>query len=868
MTLKPLKTILTRNAIIIAAFPFLFLILIALVWLLPRFITNMESHQIHLSTITALKAENYLIRSRAIIQGVSSFIDTSAKKPDFQNIVRSQMKTSESLKAIYVIGLQGKVKAVSLKSVKLDQEKDLMGLDFSESAIFKKSIKEKKPVWSDSFLSVIGGGLSVALAIPGDENVVIGEIDLGLLTGYLNQIATTKDQLIMVLDHRGQVIADKDGNYTAQQLNLNHLLIVKKGLNQAKPFIDDFKLNGKWMTGCIVKSEIANWSVMVAVPRSVANRPVWTAVMLFSGLLLGSIIVAVFMMMTQAIKLSNKFTGIAKYAGKISTGNPLIGQPEFDILEFKELTDDIKTMAETIQERERYSQIIFSDSPNPLLILDADTAECIDGNESALRILGITSQEKLMGKSIFDFSASIQLDGIESQTAARQYTREALKNGSSRFEWIFEGLPNGKVYSEINLSSFNYSKKTLMQMSINDITRRKSEEAKREKLENQLRQAQKMESIGTLAGGIAHDFNNILFPVMGFTEMLLEDLSEDKKFKKPLSEILKGCLRAKDLVQQILAFSRQTEKEYIPVRIDLILKEIIKLTRASLPSTIEIQKYISPDTGMVLADPTQIHQVIMNLSTNAFHAMEEQGGILKIRLENYEPSNDTFSEPELNSGSYICLTISDSGTGVAPEILENIFDPYFTTKGKGKGTGLGLSVVHGIVKNIGGKILIGKGEIKGTTVKVYLPKILSEKPLITPEESKPDLSGSGLILLVDDEIQISTMIEEMIGRLGYQVISKNSSPEALKYFSKFPGRFDLVITDMTMPILTGDVLIQQMKKIRPDLPTIMITGFSEKINKDNPTEINVDHILMKPVLKNDLAKAILKVIRKHEPKNK
>jgi len=568
-------------------------------------------------------------------------------------------------------------------------------------------------------------------------------------------------------------------------------------------------------------------------------------------------------MMTQAIKLSNKFAGIAKYAGQISTGNPRVERPDFDIIEFKKLADDIQAMANTIQERERYSHIIFSNSPNPLLIIDADSAECIEGNESALHLLGIASHEKLMGKSIFDFSASIQHNGVESQLAAKQYSREALKNGSSHFEWKFEGLPNGIVFSEIKLSSFVYSKKTLMQMSIHDISRRKSEEARREKLEDQLRQAQKMESIGTLAGGIAHDFNNILFPVMGFTEMLLEDLSQDSRFRMPLNEILKGCIRAKDLVEQILTFSRQTEKVYKPVRVDLILKEIIKLTRATLPSTIEIQKQINPNTGMVLADPTQIHQIIMNLCTNAFHAMEDQGGILKISLEDLEPSAETLSSLQLIPGQYICLTISDSGIGIDPEIVDNIFDPYFTTKGKGKGTGLGLSVVHGIVQNYGGKIFVGSGDIKGTTVKVYLPMVSSEKTEFLEEDSKTDLTGSGHILLVDDEIQITMMIENMIGRLGYRVTTKNSSVDALKLFSESPESFDLVITDMTMPVLTGDILVKEIKKIRPDLPSIMVTGFSEKINQENPVEMDVDQILMKPVLKNDLANAILDAMSNH-----
>ncbi len=389
---------------------------------------------------------------------------------------------------------------------------------------------------------------------------------------------------------------------------------------------------------------------------------------------------------------------------------------------------------------------------------------------------------------------------------------------------------------------------------------RKQAEEEKNKLRTQLQQAQKMESIGTLAGGIAHDFNNILFPIIGYAEMALEDTSEGSPLRNSINEILHGAKRAGDLVKQILTFSRQADQELKPLRVQLVINEVLKLVRSSLPSTIKINKYISNKCGLVIADPTQIHQVAMNLITNAYHAMEETGGELEVTLKEVELDVEDLRDPVMIPGAYVCLTVTDTGPGIDPLIIDRIFVPYFTTKGKDKGTGLGLAVVHGIVKSCKGDIRVYSEPGKGTAIHVYLPAI---KTLAVTEEAEalePVQKGTERILLVDDEDQIVRMEKQMLVRLGYSVTERTGSIEALEAFRTAPDKFDLVITDMTMPNMTGIQLSQKLLTIRPDIPIIICSGFSEQISAEKAKALGISGFVMKPVIMRALAHIIRKVL--------
>jgi len=381
----------------------------------------------------------------------------------------------------------------------------------------------------------------------------------------------------------------------------------------------------------------------------------------------------------------------------------------------------------------------------------------------------------------------------------------------------------------------------------------------RKRLEFRLGQAQKMESIGTLAGGIAHDFNNILSSVIGYTELALEEIDRSSAVAEYLIEVCNAGNRARDLVKQILAFARQSDDVLKPVQVSAIAKEVLKLIRASIPATIDIQPNIHSDS-LVMANPSQIHQIFMNICTNAAHAMEEQGGTLTVCLQDVaiqEEPKPLESGPA--PGDYLKITFADTGKGIAPEIIDAVFEPYFTTKAPGEGTGMGLAMVHGIVGSYGGHIDVESTVGQGTVFSIHLP-ITKKRGARLTLETEPISTGNERILFVDDEAPIADMSGRLLEQLGYRVTTRTSSTEALALFNQRPLDFDLVISDMTMPNMTGDRLALELLQIRPDLPVILCTGYSKRISEDTAVKIGVKAFIYKPIVKKDLAAAVRRVL--------
>ncbi|MEE4608122.1 MAG: ATP-binding protein [Desulfobacteraceae bacterium] len=378
----------------------------------------------------------------------------------------------------------------------------------------------------------------------------------------------------------------------------------------------------------------------------------------------------------------------------------------------------------------------------------------------------------------------------------------------------------------------------------------------RRRVEFQLQQNQKMRAIGTLAGGIAHDFNNILAAILGYTEMAMMDIETASPVHRRLGNVLKACDRARDLVQQILTFSRQNDAEIRPLAPLPILKETVKLLRSGLPSTIEIESRLPSQLPMVLADPANLHQVVMNLCTNAREAMIETGGRLTVAAEVIElTKRDRRLAPELLPGHYLELKVADTGVGIAPEVLDRVFDPYFTTQTRKNGAGLGLAVVHGIVHRHGGSIHIDSTLGRGTTVTVRLPVADTEKAPAAIGKG-PVKGGREHILFVDDEQTLVQIGQQMLERLGYTVTCRTSSVEALEALRANPDRFDLVITDQTMPNMTGTELSRQIQILRPDLPVILCTGFSETIGSEKALASGIRGFLLKPIALRDMSESI------------
>ena len=401
----------------------------------------------------------------------------------------------------------------------------------------------------------------------------------------------------------------------------------------------------------------------------------------------------------------------------------------------------------------------------------------------------------------------------------------------------------------IGRPEFENGKCIRMKGTFQDITDRKL-------VEERLQQAQRMESIGHLAGGIAHDFNNLLFPIVGMAELLLEDLPPGSPEYENAQVIYESGKRGGDLVKQILAFSRQSEHKLTPVRAQQILREVLRLIRATIPSYIEVEEDIQSDCGLLIADPTQIHQVAMNIMTNAFHAVESTGGKITVRLKEVCLEKDDVAYGLIGEGRYALISISDTGPGMPQELLNRIFEPYFTTKELGKGTGLGLAVAYGLIKEHKGDIKVYSEPGKGSTFNIYLP--LMEKrdftDSLTHAEEPP--TGDERVLLIDDEVSIVKLEKQMLERLGYTVTFRTSSLDALEAFKAMPYAFDIIVSDMTMPNMTGDQLAREIQAIRPDMPIVICSGFSERMDEKKAAARGIKAFLMKPVIKAELANAV------------
>jgi PAS domain S-box-containing protein len=507
----------------------------------------------------------------------------------------------------------------------------------------------------------------------------------------------------------------------------------------------------------------------------------------------------------------------------------------------RDVTEKRSAEEQSRRSEEKY-RALFNNSRDGVYFASRD-GQIEEANPAFLEMLGVTSDE-IHALNVYDLH-----DEPEQREAFRRELEE--KGSVADFEAVLAGKDGRKIECLITSSARRDSTLGILgyEGGVRDVTDRKI-------LERRLIQAQKMEAIGTLAAGIAHDFNNILYAIIGFTELSLDEAGADGPLRGFLERVLKAGERAKYLVNQILTFSRRTQIEKRPVLLGAIVKEVCKFLRASLPTTVEIKWRLADDLSPVLADPTQIHQVLMNLCANAGHAMRIDGGILDISVDESEIDSGVFVEdPDFHPGRYQIITVADTGHGMDRALLDRIFDPYFTTKPMGEGTGLGLAVVHGIVKAHKGMIKVESRPGEGSAFRVYLPVLRQEAPVVT--QSSHELpKGKERLLVVDDEEPIAEMIGGMLRRLGYEVVTKNSGIEAFEAFKHAPTNFDLVLTDVTMPHMTGTELAKKIREIRGDIPIILCTGFSELVGEEEASAMGIQGFIMKPVLREDMARAL------------
>ncbi len=519
-----------------------------------------------------------------------------------------------------------------------------------------------------------------------------------------------------------------------------------------------------------------------------------------------------------------------------------------------------KQVEQALRESEKRYRDLVETIPHG--IQEIDLEGCITFANTALENLFGYPKNNLLGKSVLDLMASpsdretmilfLKQIATEESLPIPYFSKCRKANGTIvdiKADWNYKRNQTGKVIGFIAV--------------ITDITNQLRAEEEKEKLESRLRYAQKMEAIGTLAGGIAHDFNNILGSILLNTELALDDVEEDSETAYSLGQVIKGSHRAKDLIEQILTFSRRSDVESKPLKIDTLIKETLKMLRAMLPATVIIQPEIDKNVDSVMADPDQIQQLLINLCNNAAQAMSA-GGTLKVSLSNVT-LHESPGGSDLMPGRYVKIAVKDGGCGIHQEIKDRIFDPFFTTKQPGEGAGLGLSVVHGIVINHKGGIAVNSRPGEGTRFEVFLPTHVEKDVSATPEKTADAPLGRERILFVDDEEVVVDANKRILERLGYQVTAATHGPEALHLFMKNPEAFDLVITDMTMPTMTGIELAGKMIRIRPSIPIILCTGYSQFMTIEKANALGIREFIMKPSARKEIAEVIRRVLDAKSP---
>ena len=527
--------------------------------------------------------------------------------------------------------------------------------------------------------------------------------------------------------------------------------------------------------------------------------------------------------------------------------------------ELRTQNEELRRAQASLEESTRRYRDLFDQAPVGYFILD-DQGTIHQVNKKGADILGYTSNY-LKHKP---FLLYLTHSSRKTFSAHLRRISGKIHSSSTEVECVHT---NGKtiptrIESVLTHESSRFQR--LFRTTVIDLTDRKKAEAILLHSERQLRQAFKMEAIGTLAGGIAHDFNNILSAIIGYSQLAMTQLPSESPVCRHLDEVLTAGFRAKDLVGQILAFSRQTEPEKQIVDLKYLVRESIRLLRATLPRTIHIKTQFAEEEDLcVVANPTEFHQVIINLCTNAEYAMREKGGTLVIQLDRVEISADfAKAHPPLKPIPYLYLSIQDTGLGIPPKIQPRIFDPFFTTKEIGEGTGMGLAVAHGIVAHHGGLIMLERTSPEGTRFGIYLP--WTSKPACEPTHARPTAPRkSGRILFIDDEDSLARMGEQILQQLGYAVVTCTSGAQGIEIFEADPNAFDVVVLDQTMPVITGETVARRLLSLRPNLPVILCTGFSHVMTQERALSIGISAFLMKPLLSHELDRVIQDLLSQH-----
>lgn len=830
-------------------------------------VENINLHARLLGKGLSGQVELFLSEPQSIVKNIRNMlVDMDLHDSNnVQKVLDQHVLGSRIFDSISLLGSDYRVINVGLPPGKESFRRDFIGINFSHKDFIQRAMVTRQTTWSPTFLSLISGKMSMTLCLPFDEYVLAADINIILLAEMVHNL--NMEQInITVVDQSGAIIIHPDPEIVARQVMLRDIPLVMDAL-EGREGVDRFTfLDGEDYIGSTYLIPAAGWITLIARPVDEVYHQVYTTIIYLASGLIGSIIFIFIFAVYRARRLARPLINLSGHARTIAKGNyDLSLLPVTEYAEINELIYSIKLMTESIKGREKLlieSEQMFREvveGTDNLIIRTDSEGRLTFVNHAGYKIFGVEPDE-LIGRSFFDFIYPEDMGEIR-----RNFLQWQQANGDDgvAFEGRLVDL-EGDVHYLLWSVNFHYEEAgSLIEACFvaSDISERLKAEEEKEKAEEQFLQVQKMEAIGTLAGGVAHDFNNILSAIIGYLELAKTKIPPESSANNDLDEVFKASQRATDLVRQILTFSRKTKTDKKAVKLNLLVKEAIKLLRASIPTTIEIRRDILAECPNVVADPSQIHQILMNLCTNAYHAMRGSSGILSVSLQKVKlGSDDHLMEHSLVPGDYLLLEISDTGQGISPESLTKIFEPYFTTKKIDEGTGLGLSVVHGIVKDHNGHITVYSEVGKGTTFRVYLPVEYEHEEIESQETVEEVSGGSERIIFVDDEKVLVRLGDKLLSNLGYEVAAFNNSAEAFQAFRETPENYDLIITDMTMPGMTGAELARKVKAIRSDVPIIICTGFIEDLDENSMTEMGIDAYLAKPVGRQELADTIRKVM--------
>lgn len=865
-----------------------------------------NQRNILLARTVATEMSSYLRNPLTILRQAAIILESEYLDDTEINEVLNEISwESDYLESVYVINRDKKITHIGLDQQYEAIIDNFLGMDLSSLSILRNVEFLQGPYWSNSFLSPVSGEKSIALILPaGKQRYIIGLINIQYLHSSISTSSARKDTSIIVLDDTGKPVFHPQLETVQEQRNFANILPYQEAqLGNFGTY--EFMLNTTPCLGSTSNISETKWLVIVVQPMAVAKRPLRNMTKYFGLAAVFSVLLVIYLAIRQSQRLIRPLEDLQKNIQAVAEGDYQADISKQSHEEFESVARHFRHMAQAIERREQLLEVneerlvsllevhnLKELSESELLEFALEQAVSLTRSEVGFLHILAGDESNIINTFWSRNSEEFSLQHGFSHTALDKFGfgRECIgerkiiiNNGLTEYSStileeitldverqlsvpIFDGEKIVAVVGVVNKENL-YDRTDSRQLSLYfnhtwDIVQQKRYERERSRMGEQLAYAQKLEAIGTLAGGIAHDFNNVLMVILGNTELAKDNIDNPEKISEDLDQIFQGALRARDLVNQILAFSRDKSEGLKPLDIKPIVKEAIKLLRSSLPANIEIRQNIAKDSFSVVSEPEQINQLIMNLSTNAYQAMIGREGVLQIDLESIVIQENLYNRGKMavTAGQYMRLTVSDTGMGIPDDLRDRIFEPYFTTREKERGTGLGLAVVHGIVKGLKGAITVDSAKGKGTVFKVYLPiaKIESQTEDQIVSGSLP--GGDEHILYIDDDEFVVQVNKKILESLGYSVTAFQSSVEGYDHFCKNSQRYDLVITDMAMPAMSGDVLSEKILAVRGDIAVILCTGFSETLNEQKVREIGIAEVLMKPVTKFDLALTVRKIL--------